>query len=105
VILIAVNPGEFGQFTHTPPAGVRLRMSNRSKPGVNSLLLQLPAPRGRPKLHGIAGKNAFGLNNITKIFVNQFVQTSLGGGKSEGIMFSISREYIVVYKNVAHTSP
>jgi hypothetical protein len=77
VILIAVNPAEFGQFTHTPLAGVRLRMSNRSKSNVNSLLLQLYAPRGRPKLRGIVGKNAFRLNNITKIFVNSLFRQAL----------------------------
>jgi hypothetical protein len=55
-------------------------------------------------LRGIVGKIAFGLNYITKIFVNQFVQTSLGCGRSKGIKFNISRKYVVAYKNVAHTS-
>jgi hypothetical protein len=68
-------------------------------------MLQFFAPRGRPKLRGIVGKTAVGLNNITKIFVNQFVQTSLGCGKSKGIKFNISRKFIVAYKNLAHTSP
>jgi len=36
----------------------------------------------------------------TKIFVNQFVQTGLGGGRSKGIKFNISRKYIVAFKNV-----
>ena len=51
----------------------------------------------------VVGKNVFGLNNITKIFANQFVQTSLGCGRSKEIKFNISRKYVVAYKNVAHT--
>jgi len=69
------------------------------------MLLQLSAPTWRPKLRGIVGKNAFGLNNITKVFVNQFVQASLGRGRSKGIKFNISRKYIMAHKNVAYTSP
>jgi len=54
-------------------------------------------------LRDIVEKNASGFNNITKIFVNQFVQTSPSGGRFKGIKFNITRKYIVAYKNVAHT--
>jgi hypothetical protein len=68
VIPIAVYPAEFGRLTHIP-LGFDW-MSNWDEPDFNCLLLQLSAARWRPKLRGIVGKNAFGLNNITDIFVN-----------------------------------
>jgi hypothetical protein len=72
-------------------------MSNRNKPDFNFLLLQLSTPRRRPKLRGTVGKNIFGLNNNTKIFINQFVQKELRCGRSKGKKFNKSGKYIVAY--------